>query len=90
MSNQTTSILMLITGIATGAALGILFAPKSGKDTRSDLMRKGEDLYDRLKDMVGQAQEKMADNMSKAKEKVQDMSSDAQRHTEHVRSATKA
>ena len=89
MSSRSTSVLMLVTGIAAGAALGILFAPKKGKDTRADLKKKGEDLYDRLKEMVGEAQETLADQASKAKEKVSDLRNDAQRTADQARSTAK-
>lgn len=81
MSSRSTSLLMLVTGIAAGAALGILFAPAKGKDTRAKIAKTGEDLYDRLKDLVGQAQDQLAERAAQMKEKVGEAKSEAQRHT---------
>jgi gas vesicle protein len=44
MSNRTNTFLGLVTGLVVGGAIGILFAPKSGKETREDLAEKGKDL----------------------------------------------
>jgi gas vesicle protein len=37
-------------GIATGAVLGILFAPAKGADTRKKILQKGNNYADDLKD----------------------------------------
>jgi gas vesicle protein len=39
-------------GIAAGAALGILFAPEKGKDTRRKISKKGMDLTDEINDTI--------------------------------------
>lgn len=38
-------------GAALGIGLGVLFAPKSGKETRKDLSKVINDLYDKAKDI---------------------------------------
>ena len=40
-----------VLGAAIGAGLGILFAPKSGKETRADLKRKLDELVDQIKNI---------------------------------------
>ena len=40
-----------ILGTALGISLGMLFAPKSGKETRSDLSKLINDLYDKAKEI---------------------------------------
>jgi gas vesicle protein len=48
----------LIIGGLIGAALGILFAPKSGKETREDIARKTEELVNKAKEEYEKAVEK--------------------------------
>jgi gas vesicle protein len=48
---------LLIGGLA-GAAVGILFAPKSGKETRNELGEKASDLATRMKEEYEVALEK--------------------------------
>ncbi|MCC6400356.1 MAG: YtxH domain-containing protein [Flavobacteriales bacterium] len=60
MSAKST-LAIALTAIAAGAALGVLLAPASGKETRKKLVRKGNDLKDRLSDMLAQGQDLMDD-----------------------------
>lgn len=50
-------ILGAIAGLATGAILGILFAPEKGKDTRKKIAKKSKDSIDEIKskyeDVIG-------------------------------------
>ena len=39
----------LLAGLAIGASLGVLFAPKAGKETRKELKEKMDDLIDKAK-----------------------------------------
>jgi gas vesicle protein len=48
--NSEKTVLGLLAGIATGALLGILFAPDSGKNTRDKIVQKGEGYADDVKD----------------------------------------
>lgn len=56
----------LLVGAALGAAIGILFAPAKGSDTRKSIMRKGEDLTDMLKEKLNE----VIDSVTKESEKV--------------------
>lgn len=40
-----------LTGAAIGAGLGILFAPKSGKETRADIKKKIEEIIEQTNDL---------------------------------------
>ena len=48
----------LIVGGLIGAALGILYAPKSGRETREDIARKTEELLSKAKEEYEKALEK--------------------------------
>ena len=41
----------LFTGIAIGTGLGVLFAPKKGTETRTQLKAKIDEMFTRLKDV---------------------------------------
>lgn len=48
------AVIGVLAGLAAGAALGVLFAPKKGSDTRKNISKKGEDLAQALNDKVDQ------------------------------------
>jgi gas vesicle protein len=52
-SNNTGKLVgALVVGAVIGGALGILFAPDKGSETRKKLMSKGEDLKDTISDKI--------------------------------------
>ena len=51
-NNSGKTLLALGLGIAAGAVLGVLFAPRSGKETRAAIRSKGEDMKSDLDDMI--------------------------------------
>ena len=63
----------LFAGLAIGAILGLLFAPKSGKETRNDLMDKGERLMEKGKESVSDVVEKTKDLAESGKKKVEEL-----------------
>ncbi len=72
MENNTGKTLLILgMGIVAGAALGVLFAPRSGDETRAALRSKGEDLKEDLDEKI----EKYRKEWSKAKGKMSDAAS---------------
>ena len=74
MSTKST-LAIALTALAAGAALGVLLAPASGKETRNKLVRKGNDLRDRLSEMLeegGDLIEKMKGDASELANKAKD------------------
>ena len=53
-------LLGMLAGVATGALLGILFAPDKGSQTRKKILSMGEDYADSLKDKFNE----FVDNMT--------------------------
>ncbi len=74
--SRSSSLLTLAIGLAAGAALGVLLAPASGKDTRKSIMKKGEKLRDQLSDLVDQGKDLVGDAMDKAKDTAGQMKND--------------
>ena len=50
MGKKGKTVAAILGGAAIGAGLGILFAPKSGKETRAELKAKMDDLISKAKE----------------------------------------
>ena len=56
MSNERTNgLLGFLAGAAVGATLGVLFAPRSGKETRERIANKAGGMKDELEEFIDQA-----------------------------------
>jgi len=89
-SMNTGKILIgVLFGVAAGAALGMLFAPESGENTRKGLTKKGkdyldeldnkyEDLLDSLTNMFAEAKAETSAYVSKAESKASDYKNNIQ------------
>lgn len=74
---------LLIGGVA-GIILGILYAPKSGKETREELGRKTEELLAKAKEEYERALEKSKKTYESALKRLRDLESAAKKKFEHV------
>jgi gas vesicle protein len=63
-------VLGVLAGLAAGAILGILFAPASGKDTRTKISKKSGDAMDAIKDKFSEFVDGIWGNGEDAKEDV--------------------
>jgi len=68
MSDNTKVVAALLVGLAAGAALGILFAPDKGNETRDKLAESLKNLGDSIKDTAS----KEIENLLAIKDKVVD------------------
>jgi gas vesicle protein len=60
----------VLAGAATGALLGILFAPDKGSVTRRKIVKKGEDVVDSVKDKYQDIRETVSDKFEAVKDRV--------------------
>lgn len=60
-------------GIAAGAIAGLLLAPKSGKETRDVLQKKGNKLTDKMKDGVKEGKDTLSGIREKIEESLKDV-----------------
>ena len=68
MNDNSKVLIGLLTGLAAGAALGLLFAPEKGSETRDKLSQSLKDLGDSIKDKAADE----INNLTSLKDKVVD------------------
>ncbi|ALL07237.1 hypothetical protein AQ505_18135 [Pedobacter sp. PACM 27299] len=74
-TDSTIPVVALLAGLAIGAAIGVLFAPNSGTDTRTKIADKAKDLSDAAKEKLHLAKSKVlseADQLAELKDQAVD------------------
>jgi gas vesicle protein len=70
-------------GLGLGVAAGVLFAPKSGAETREFLRSKAEEGIDNVKEQAGTLKETAAEALERSKQTIQ-------KHKDNLASAVEA
>jgi gas vesicle protein len=58
-------------GLAVGAGVALLFAPRTGEETRRDLQRRAREVGDQAQDLVSELTESVGNTLQEAKDKVE-------------------
>ena len=66
--NAGTVILSFLGGAAVGAGLALLYAPKTGKELRTNIKGLTEDAIDKIKEYAAEAQDKIKTTIDDGKE----------------------
>jgi gas vesicle protein len=59
-----------LAGLGIGAAIGMLYAPKAGKETREDLLRRAEEGKDYVKNRAQEARQQATQWVDRGKEMI--------------------
>lgn len=88
MNDNSKVLIGLLAGLAAGAALGLLFAPEKGSETRDKLSQSLKDLGDSIKDRaadeinnLGSLKDKVVDSI---KSKLRDVEEEYSSEVENV------
>lgn len=73
MNNTSKLLLVALGGVALGATAGILFAPKSGKETREDLANNISKLKEKIADLLAQGSDAASETVDELKDKLSNM-----------------
>jgi gas vesicle protein len=88
--NQQSHFFMgFLIGGVLGALAGIFFAPKSGKDLRSDLKEKGSEVLKEGKEIYADASMKAKEIIAEAKHQAEELKKEADRYLSEARQKAK-
>lgn len=88
MTDNSKVVIALLAGLAAGAALGLLFAPDKGSETRDKLNQSLKDLGDAIKDKAADEISNLSGLKDKVvnsiKSKLRDVEEEYSSEVEHV------
>jgi gas vesicle protein len=79
----------LLIGSVLGALAGILFAPKSGKELRSDIQEKGSEVFRDGKEIYSDTKKRARKIIKEAKHQAKELKKEADRHVYDARDKVK-
>lgn len=82
MSKEVSGLFSFILGVTAGVALGILFAPKAGEETREDIKETIDNLKYKVDDLYHRGVLKTTELYEKGKEKTNDFLDKRKKKTE--------
>jgi gas vesicle protein len=80
-----TAVAFLLIGLGVGAALGLLLAPKTGRQLRKDLRRSYDDALDTVSDWTDEARGKIKDAVDKGADLADELRSKAEPIGDYLR-----
>lgn len=83
MNDNTKVLVALLAGVAAGAALGIIFAPEKGSETRDKLNDALKNLGDSIKDRAAEEIEHLASFKEKVVDGIKSKFQDAEHAMHH-------
>lgn len=84
-SNVGTAVTFFMIGLGAGALLGLLLAPKSGKQLRRDLQRGYEDARDAVGEWAEEAKDRVRDAANRGAEFAEGLRDDLREKAEPLR-----
>ena len=72
MSKEVSAMFSFLLGLSTGIALGVLFAPKAGEETREDIKETMDNIKYKVDDIYHRSVFKTSELVEKGKEKTND------------------
>jgi gas vesicle protein len=84
-SSIGTAISFLFIGLGVGAALGLLLAPKTGRQLRKDLRRSYDDAMETVSDWTDDARDRLKDAVEKGEDLADELRSKAGPISDYLR-----
>ena len=79
VEKRGSTVVPLLWGLAIGAAIGLLFAPMSGEELRSEISRRGRRMKALAEDKAEELEEMISDRYTSARERVEEGVDNARR-----------